>query len=171
MTVRESRVRTIEWQDPMNLAAAGRQLAGIDYLRRMIRGELPPPPIATLMNFTLKEVEEGRALFELEPGEFLYNPIGVVHGGVAATLLDSAMACAVHSTLPAGVGYTTLEIKVNMLRAISSQTGRLHAEGRLIHAGRSTAMAEGQLRDENGKLYAHGTTTCIIMRPSVASAA
>lgn len=165
LPVTESRVRTVMWQDPMQLAAAGRQLAGIEYLRRISRGELPPPPIASLMNFTLREAEEGRALFVLEPGEFLYNPIGVVHGGVAATLLDSAMACAVHSTLPAGVGYTTLEIKVNMLRAISAGTGPLFAEGKLIHAGRTTATAEGQLRDEGGKLYAHGTTTCIIMRP------
>ena len=131
----------------------------------MIAGELPRPPISSLMDFGLGEVEFGRAVFEVVPAEFHYNPIGVVHGGLAATLLDSAMGCAVHTTLPAGVGYTTLEIKVNYLRPLTTETGHVRAEGRVIHSGGRTATADGKVVDMNGKLYAHGTTTCMIFRP------
>jgi uncharacterized protein (TIGR00369 family) len=118
------------------------------------------------MNFRIAELSEGHAVFVVEPAEYHYNPIGVVHGGVAATLLDSAMGCAVHSTLPAGVGYTTLEIKVNYIRAMSSETGLVRCEANVIHVGDRTATAEGKIVDEKGKLYAHGTTTCIIFRPA-----
>jgi uncharacterized protein (TIGR00369 family) len=111
------------------------------------------------------EVEEGRAIFEGEPTEYHYNPIGVVHGGLAATLLDSAMGCAVHSMLPVGVGYTTLEIKVNYLRALTSETGTVRAEGRVIKVGGRVAVAEGRITDAAGNLYAHSTTTCLILRP------
>ena len=110
-------------------------------------------------------VGDGEALFRCTPDASTYNPIGMVHGGIPCTLLDSAMGCAVHSTLPAGVGYTTLELKVNIVKAIGKDTGFLRAEGKLIHAGRSTAVAEGRLVDESGKLYAHATTTCMILRP------
>jgi len=102
-------------------------------------------------------------LFECEPGEQHYNPIGVVHGGLAMTLLDSAMGCSVHTRLPAGKGYTTLEAKVNLVRAITIRTGTLRATGRVIHLGGKTATAEGRLEDADGKLYAHGTTTCIVL--------
>jgi uncharacterized protein (TIGR00369 family) len=159
-----NRTREITWQDPHALADAGRGLSGIEYLRKVASGELPRPPIATLMNFQLAELEEGRAIFEVEPAEYHYNPIGVVHGGLAATILDSAMGCAVHSTLPPGVAYTTLEIKVNYVRAMTSATGMVRAEGRIIHAGSRTATAEGRITDASGKLYAHATTTCIIIR-------
>ncbi|MGO8949973.1 MAG: PaaI family thioesterase, partial [Ktedonobacterales bacterium] len=113
----------------------------------------------------LLEVDEGRALFVVQPAEYHYNPIGVVHGGLAATLLDSAMSCAIQTTLPAGVGYTTLEIKVNFVRPITLDSGELRCEGKVVHGGSRTATAEGQLLDQAGKLYAHGTTTCIILRP------
>src|SRR5512146_568784 len=112
------RVRTVRWEDPVASAGAGSALSGIEYLRAIVDGAMPAPPIALLMGYTLDEVSEGRAVFGMEPGEHVYNPIGSVHGGVAATLLDSAMACAVHTMLPRGVGYTTLEIKVNYVRAM-----------------------------------------------------
>jgi uncharacterized protein (TIGR00369 family) len=158
------RTRQITWQDPVALANVGRELSGLEYLQKLVAGELPPPPIALLMNFTLGEISEGKAVFFAEPGEFHYNPIGIVHGGLAATLLDSAMGCAIHSTLPARVGYTTLEIKVNFIRPITAKTGRIRCEASAIHVGRTTATAEGDVRDEQGKLIAHGTTTCLIMR-------
>ena len=159
----QPRERTVTWADPVEAASRGAGLAGIDYLRAIAAGELPPPPIASLMGFELVAVEEGRAVFAVTPEEFHYNPIGVVHGGLAATLLDSAMGCAVHSTLPAGTGYTTLEVKVNFARAITRDTGRVVCEASLIHRGRTVATAEGRVTAEaTGKLLAHGTTTCLL---------
>jgi len=158
------RERTFTWDDPLRGAHAARGMAGIDYLRAMMAGEFPPPPIANTLDFTLGEVEEGRAVFVCEPAEFHYNPIGMVHGGVAATLMDSAMGCAVHSRLPAGVGYTTLEMKVNLLRAITRDTGPMRCEGTVIHLGRTTALAEARLTDAGGRLLAHATSTCMLLR-------
>jgi uncharacterized protein (TIGR00369 family) len=158
------RTRTFSWEDPRALAEAARGLTGLEFLRKVVSGELPRPPISALMNFGLAELEEGRAVFTAEPAEYHYNPIGVVHGGLAATLLDSAMGCAVHSVLPAGAGYTTLEIKVNYIRALTAGTGAVRAEARVIHVGGRTATAEGKVLDAAGKLYAHATTTCIIFR-------
>ena len=158
------RTRTIEWGDPVASARKGREMSGMDFLRAMIAGELPGPPIAWTLDFRLLEVEEGRATFGMEPAEFHYNPIGMVHGGVAATLLDSAMGCAIHTLLPAGVGYTTLEIKLNLLRAITRDTGPVRAVGTVIHAGRTTALTEAKLTDAAGKLLAHATSTCLILR-------
>ncbi len=158
------RTRTVSWEDPKGLAEAARGLTGLEFLKKVVSGELPRPPISALMNFGLAELEEGRAVFTVEPAEYHYNPIGVVHGGLAATLLDSAMGCAVHSTLPAGAGYTTLEIKVNFVRALTAGTGEVRCEARVIHVGGRTATAEGKVLDAAGKLYAHATTTCIIFR-------
>jgi len=160
------RTRTVSWQDPRPLAEAGMGLSGLEFLQKIVTGDLPPPPLARLMNFDLVELREGHAVFAVDPAEYHYNPIGVVHGGLAATLLDSAMGCAVHSTLPAGAGYTTLEIKVNFIRAMTAETGRVRCEARIVHVGGRTATAEGKVLDEAGKLYAHGTTTCLILRPS-----
>lgn len=160
------RTRTITWEDPHALAKSAVGLSGLEYLKKIVAGELPPPPIGVLMNFRISELSEGHAVFVVEPAEYHYNPIGVVHGGVAATLLDSAMGCAVHSTLPAGATYTTLEIKVNYIRAISAETGLVRCEANIIHTGGRTATAEGKIVDSQGKLYAHGTTTCIIFRPT-----
>ena len=159
-----SRTRTFSWQDPLATAKAARGLAGLEFLRKIIAGELPQPPIARTLDYALVEAEQGRAVFAITPAEIHYNPIGMVHGGIPCTLLDSAMGCAVHSTLPVGVGYTTLELKVNIVKAIGKDSGTLRAEGKLIHAGRSTAVAEGRLVDASGKLYAHATTTCMILR-------
>ncbi|MFL5383739.1 MAG: PaaI family thioesterase [Longimicrobiaceae bacterium] len=159
------RTRSIAWDDPMIGARRGMEMSGLEYMRAIVSGEIPRPPIAWSLDFVLAEVEEGRAVFTLIPREFHYNPIGVVHGGVAATLLDSAMGCAVHSLLPAGVGYTTLELKVNFLRALTRDTGPVRAEATVLHAGKRTALAEARLVDEAGKLLAHATSTCMILRP------
>ena len=139
-------------------------MSGIDFLRAIRDGKLPPPPIATLLGFSLVEVEPGHAVFEVLPGEQHYNPIGVVHGGLAMTLLDSAMGCSIHTHMPAGAGYTTLEAKTNLIRAITSQTGKLRAIGAVLHLGGRVATAEGRLVDAAGKLYAHATTTCMVLR-------
>ena len=163
-TEQPGRTLTVSWEDPRALAEAGRGLSGLEYLQKIVAGELPRPPISALLDFALVELSEGRAVFACEPAEYHYNPIGVVHGGLAATLLDSAMGCAVHSTLPAGAGYTTLEIKVNYVRALTAETGEVRCEARIIHVGGRTATAEGKVLDAAGKLYAHGTTTCIIFR-------
>ncbi|HEX8423347.1 MAG TPA: PaaI family thioesterase [Pyrinomonadaceae bacterium] len=163
-TKKSERTLTVSWEDPRPLAETGRGLSGLEYLQKIVAGELPRPPISALMNFSLAELSEGYAVFAVEPAEYHYNPIGVVHGGLAATLLDSAMGCAVHSMLPTGAGYTTLEVKVNFVRAMTAETGRVRCEGKLIHLGGRTATAEGRIVDEDGKLYAHGTTTCLIFR-------
>src|SRR6266513_1875857 len=128
--IKAARMRTVSWEDPRAL-------------------------IGALMNFNITELSEGRAVFTVEPAEYHYNPIGVVHGGLAATLLDSAMGCAVHSTLPAGASYTTLEIKVNFIRPMTAETGVVRCEANIIHVGGRTATAEGKVFDQKGKLYAH----------------
>jgi uncharacterized protein (TIGR00369 family) len=154
---------TVTWQDPLPLAEAARSMSGIEFLRAIRDGRLPAPPIAELLGMRLAEVREGEAVFELTPAEQHYNPIGVVHGGVAATMLDSCMACAVQTLIPNGSGYTTLEMKINLVRPVSSETGPLRASGRIVHSGKRIATAEGRLEDAAGKLYAHATTTCIVL--------
>jgi uncharacterized protein (TIGR00369 family) len=140
-------------------------LAGLDYMRRIADGTIPPPPIAELFGFTIVAADHGRAVFAMEPAEWMYNPLGTVHGGVAATLLDSCMGCAVHTTLPAGVGYTTADLQVRYTGAMSATTGRVLAEGRVVHAGGRTATAEGRLFVAGGeRLIAHATTGCLILR-------
>lgn len=135
---------------------------GLSFLKAIVERRLPTPPIADLLGFALVEVERGRAVFAGVPAYRHYNPIGVVHGGYAATLLDSAVGCAVHSTLQRGEAYTTLELKLNLVRPITQETGQVLAEGRILHRGRTVGTAEGYLRDAAGKLYAHATTTCMI---------
>jgi uncharacterized protein (TIGR00369 family) len=159
------RTRTYSWEDPLALRDAGAALSGLDYLKAVFERKLPPPPIAATLDFTGAEVEEGRALFVGQPAEYLYNPIGVVHGGYAMTLLDSAMGCAIHSTLAAGEAYTSLETSVNFVRPITLETGRLLCEGKVLHRGGRVATAEGRLTAEStGTLLAHGTTTCLVMK-------
>ena len=155
----------VTWRDPYVALERVRELSGLDYMQRLIAGEFPPPPIAELLGFALVEVGDGRAVCRGTPGEQHLNPIGSVHGGYAATLVDSAMGCAVHTTLPAGVGYTTLELSVNLVRGISPATGPVLCEGTVIHAGRRTATAEARLTAEDGgALLAHAKTTCLILR-------
>jgi uncharacterized protein (TIGR00369 family) len=135
---------------------------GLDFLQGVIDGRFPAPPIAETLGFQLVSVEKGRAVFEGVPQHRHYNPIGVVHGGFAMTLLDSALGCSVHTTLEKGDAYTTLEIKVNMVRPLTRETGLIRAEGRILHRGRTVGTAEGEIKDASGKLYAHATTTCMI---------
>jgi uncharacterized protein (TIGR00369 family) len=164
-TEKKKRERTISWEDPFTVprAAAGR--SGLEVLKEMFEGRLPPPPITQTLGFAGVHVEEGKAVFEGEPGEHLYNPIGVVHGGFAMTLLDSAMGCAVHTTLAAGERYTTLEVTTNFVRPITGDTGRVRCEGVVVHRGGTVATAEGRLiAVDSGKLLAHGTTTCLIFK-------
>ena len=157
------RTRTVQWEDPAPGLARAAQMSGLEYLKAIFDGRLPRPPIAVTMGFQGAEAEEGKAVFFGEPGEFLYNPIGVVHGGFAMTLLDSALGCAIHTTLARGERYTSLETKVNFTRPITSDTGRVRCEASVVHRGRTVATAEGRLVEEStGKLLAHGTTTCLI---------
>jgi uncharacterized protein (TIGR00369 family) len=159
------RTRTVTWKDYREGLASAKSLSGLEYLRAIVRGELPAAPISVLMGFGPIDVQEGRVVFSVEPAEYHYNPIGTVHGGLAATLLDSAMACAVHSTLPVGASYTTLDLHVNFVRPIAHDTGKLTCTGELVHLGGRVATAHGRLTDAAGKLYAHGVTTCMIFRP------
>jgi uncharacterized protein (TIGR00369 family) len=163
-TTATSRSRTITWEDPSVAVRAAARLTGLEYMRSFADGRLPRPPIASTMEMLAAEFDAGRAVFTCEPAEYHINPNGVVHGGVAATLLDSAMSCAVHTTLAAGERYTTLELKVNFVRAITVATGRIRAEGTVVHRGGTIATAEGRLVVErDGKLLAHGVTTCLII--------
>jgi uncharacterized protein (TIGR00369 family) len=138
-------------------------MSGLEFLRAIVNGDLPQPPIGHLLNMKIVGGEEGRAEFRITPSEEHYNPIGVVHGGIASTILDSAMACAIQTMLPLGVAYTTIELHINLLRAITLEAGELRAIGEAIHVGRRIGTAQGKLIDKDGKLYAHGTTTCIIL--------
>jgi uncharacterized protein (TIGR00369 family) len=158
----DERRRTVHWDDPAGSIDAIGRLAGLPFLEAIRDGRLPAPPVSRLLGFTLVEVEAGRAAFECDPVEAHYNPAGTVHGGVISTLLDSALSCAVHATLPAGSGSTTAELKVNFVRPVVVETGRLRAEGRIIHAGSRLATAEARLTDMAGKLYAHAVGTCLI---------
>jgi uncharacterized protein (TIGR00369 family) len=145
------------------LPAAG-GMSGLEFMQSVIEGRLPPPPIMATMGMTGGEVEEGKAVFLGEAGEYLYNPIGVVHGGFAMAILDSAMGCAVHTTLKIGERYSTLETKVNFVRAITVDTGPVRCEGVVVHRGGRVATAEGKLiAARTGKLLAHGTTTCLVI--------
>ncbi len=139
---------------------AGR--SGADFLGGILRGDVPPAPIGELMGMTPIKAVDGESLFQGTPGPQHYNPLGSVHGGYAATLLDTAVGCAIHSMLPVGRGYTTLELKVNYVRAITVKTGPVRAEGKVVHLGGQTAIAEGRLVDASGKLLAFATTTCLI---------
>ncbi|HEY1596444.1 MAG TPA: PaaI family thioesterase [Thermoleophilaceae bacterium] len=140
------------------------EMSGLEHLEAILDGHIPPPPIAELMGFELVEVGHGRATFAVEPGVRHYNPIGVVHGGLAATLLDSAMGCAVQTTLDAGTGYTTLDLSTTFLRPMTSETGRVVCEAVVIHSGSRIATAEGRVFSaRTGKLIATGTSSCVIL--------
>ena len=158
----EIRERTFRWDDPMKGAKEALTMAGLDYFQAMNDGRLPMPPLLHTLDFKVESIEKGKAVFAFEPQEFHYNPIGTVHGGVISAILDSAMGCSIHSLLAAGTGYTTLELKVNFLKAITIKSGGLKAVGKVIHSGSRTALVEAQLIDEKGIIYAHGVSTCMI---------
>jgi uncharacterized protein (TIGR00369 family) len=160
-----TRTRTFSWEDPAIAAALGRQMSGLEAMRAIIAGSLPPPPIARLLDIALIEADRGRVVFALEPAEWMYNVIDSVHGGVAATLLDSCMGCAVQSTLEAGAGYATGDLHVRYVRPMSQTSGRVLAQGAVVHIGSRTATAEGRLFVESDdSLLAHGTTGCVLLR-------
>ncbi|GAY10262.1 PaaI family thioesterase [Pseudonocardia sp. N23] len=160
------RSRTYEWGDPRLTAAAARVDDGLTFLRRIAAGELPSPPIVDTLGITLVSVDAGRVEFGLEPAEYHYNPIGSVHGGVYATLLDSAAACAVQSRLPAGAYYTSLDLTVKFLRPITDGTGPVRCVGEVLQLGGRTALAQSQLLDGADRLLAHATSSCMIFRPA-----
>lgn len=163
MTQIQERTRTFSWSDPAASAAQLGRRSGLEVLRAMEAGELPAPPIMSLMDADgLIVEEEGRVTVTLTPQEFHYNPLGTVHGGVIATLLDTAAACAVHSTLPAGVGYTSLDLTTKFLRPITVASGKLRCEGVVLSKGRRTSLAQAQLFDARGALAAHATSSCML---------
>jgi uncharacterized protein (TIGR00369 family) len=166
MTDVEAQVRskTITWQDPLESARLGATMSGLDYMRAIAEGRVPPAPIAAHFGLRWESVERGEVVAVAEPDESLYNPIGMVHGGVAATMLDSVVGCAVHTTLPAGVGYASVELKVSYLRAIHAGRGEIRATGRVVKEGSRIAFAEGEIRDAEDRLLATASGTCVITR-------
>lgn len=157
--------RTINKELSSDGTEARRTMSGIEYMRRMMAGEVQPSPMAQLMNFQLVEVSEGRAVLTIKPEERHYNGIGIVHGGLAATLLDSALGCAINTMMPTGRIFTTLEMKINYVRPMRAETGEVRCEAKVLHVGGRVATAEGRIVDREGKLYAHGTATCMLFRP------
>jgi uncharacterized protein (TIGR00369 family) len=138
-------------------------MSGLALMNGICDGRFPQAPIAEKLGFRLTEVDQGFAVFVGVPAKAFYNPVGSVHGGWYGTLLDSCMGCAVHTSLEKGLGFSTVEYSLNLVRAINEGTGPVRAEGRLIHRGRTLATADGRLLDQDGRLLAHGTTTCMIM--------
>jgi len=161
----QQRTRTFSWEDPMAGAAAAAGMSGAELFAAMTEGKIPASPIGALLDFDGSEFGDGTASFRLTPQEFHYNPIGTVHGGVFSTLLDSACGCAVHTKLAAGTFYTSLDLTVKFLRPVTIATGPVTAHGTVTHFGRRTALAEARLTDDDGKLYATATSSCLIMRP------
>jgi len=161
--VAEERTRTYSWEDPLALHGQMAGRSGLDVMQAMAAGELPPPPIAETLGFRLVEASPGHAVFECEPAEFHYNPIGIVHAGLAMTLMDSAMGLAFVTTIEAGVGWTTLELKANFTRALTTESGVVRCIGSVIHSGRRVATTEARIEDAAGRLFAHGTSTILVL--------
>jgi uncharacterized protein (TIGR00369 family) len=161
----QPRQRTFTWTDPAEIVAAAAGLSGAEFFAAIEAGTIPPPPLTHTLDIEGFSFGEGRAAFRLTPQEFHYNPLGSVHGGVFATMLDSACGCAVHTLLPAGVRYTSLDLSVKYLRPVTVDTGPITAEARVVHLGRRTALAEGQITDAAGKVYVTATSSCLVMRP------
>lgn len=158
----DARGRTIRWSDTAPGLAALPRMTGLDFLRAIRNGEIPPAPISSPMLMRLEEVDEGRVVFSCEPDESLYNPIGSVHGGVMCTVLDSALGCAAHSTLSAGIGYTSIEIKVNYLRPVQIGVGMLTAIGTVTKRGRRVIFAEGEVLDAEGNVVATASSSLLV---------
>ncbi|MEU8224334.1 PaaI family thioesterase [Kribbella sp. NPDC048915] len=161
-TAQDTRSRTFTWSDPAATAAQVGRSSGLEMLQAMRDGLLPAPPILHLVGGAAIEVEEGKVSVLMPVAEFHYNPLGTVHGGVIATLLDTAAGCTVHSTLPAGVGYTSLDLMTRFVRPVTIASGLLRCEGGIISRGRRTAVAEAHLYDDRGKLLAHATSNCLL---------
>lgn len=158
-----TRTRTFTWEDPLPALAQAAGMSGLDYMQAMVAGEVPPPPIAKTMDFELGEIREGHASLAVVPQEWHYNPIGMVHGGVAATLLDTVLGVSIHTTLDAGQAYSTVDLHLQYLRPVTIDTGRVTAAADVVHRGRRIATAEGKLTDERGRILASAITTCVIL--------
>jgi uncharacterized protein (TIGR00369 family) len=157
-----TRTRTFSWTDPSLHADLLGRHSGLELLSAMAAGELPPPPIMDLVGLSGMTAEEGRVTFYLDPQEFHYNPLGSVHGGIISTMLDSACGCSVHAALPAGIGYTSLDLNVKFLRPVTVDSGRLTIVGEVLQKGRRTALAEARMTDTTGRLVAHATSSCML---------
>jgi uncharacterized protein (TIGR00369 family) len=164
MEEEKRRSRTIEWTDPARYAEAASAMSGLEYLRAAITGAIEDAPVSRLIGFQVLEAEEGRVVFGITPSEYHYNPFGVVHGGIPAAVIDAATGSAVYTLLPAGVGYTSIDLKVNFVRPVTSGAGPLRCEAHVVHSGTRTAIAEAKLMDAQGRLYAFGVSTCMIFR-------
>src|ERR1035438_2751349 len=162
------RSKTAHWSDPRIIAAAGQPLSGIDFLRAIRDGAIPPPPIAVLFGMQMREVEVGQVVFECEPDESAYNPIGVVHGGLVCPLSDTVAGCVVHTTLDAGVAYTSIDINVSYLRPVTKDSGVLRATGRVTKPGRRVAYCAAEIVDQAGKVVATASSSCLVMDPRLA---
>jgi uncharacterized protein (TIGR00369 family) len=165
MTETQSQNKTISWVDPRPQAIQALTMTGLEYLQAMIDGEIPPPPIASHINLEVVSVSPGEAIMAATPDESHYNPIGSVHGGFVATLLDSVCGCAVQTTLPVGTAYTSLDLNVSFLRGMTSETGRVIAHGRVTKPGSKAAFVEADVRDADGRLLATATSTCLVFTP------
>jgi uncharacterized protein (TIGR00369 family) len=159
------RSKTVSWHDPAAPRAAGAMLPGREFLQAILEGQLPPPPMAALIGSELVSVREGEAVFRCTPDESTYNPLGMVHGGLLCTLLDTAAGCAVHTLLPAGACYASIEIKVSFLKPLRANAGEIEVRGRALKVGRRVAFAEAHARDQGGELVGHATTSLAINRP------
>lgn len=161
----DTRTLSVGWDALDEMPAKAPLLSGLELMHAIYRGELPGPPLHHVLGIEGVEAEHGRVVFELEPHEMHYNPMGVVHGGVLSTIMDSALGCSVLTTLPAGTAYTTVDLHVTMVRAVTAKTGRIRAEGKIVHSGRTVATAEGRLTDAKGRLLVHAVSTCAVMTP------
>ncbi len=159
------RQRAYEWDDPAVAAAAARELDGLSFFRAIMDGRLPAPPIMATLGIRAVSFDPGRAVFEVTPAEYHYNPIGSVHGGVYATICDSACGCAVHTLLPAGAFYTSIDLDTRFIRPVTLAAGRLLCEGTVDYIGSRTALAKARLINAEGKLFAQATSNCLIVRP------
>ncbi len=158
----DARSREHRWDDPAIALASLPTLSGMEFLQAMVEGRVPSPPISSTLDFAQFTVEPGRVTVELDPAEFHMNPLGTVHGGVIAALLDTACGCAVHSTLPAGTGYTSLDLNTRFLRPVRAGGGRIRCVGTVLTGGSRTATAEARLLDGRDRLLAHATSTCLL---------
>ena len=161
----DPRTRTFRWADPAQFADPISKMSGLDFMRAFLTGQLPSPPFMELLGVRLVSVDPGSVCFEFEPSEFMYSPLGNVHGGIVTVMLDTAMGCSFHTTLPPGVGYTTVELKVSFYRSVTAKSGTLRAVGRILHSGSRVAAVEARLEDQGGQLFAHATSTLLVLRP------
>ncbi len=161
----EPRTRTFRWADPAQFADPISKMNGLDFMRTFLTGQLPPPPFMELLGVRIVSVEPGSVCFEFEPAEFMYSPLGNVHGGIVTVMLDTAMGCSFHTTLPPRVGYTTLELKVSFHRPVTAKSGTLRAVGRILHSGSRVAAVEARLVDKSERLFAHSTSTLLVLKP------